>query len=365
MTECIQFQSQRSELANTRFHTTELAAPAPGEVIARVDRFALTANNITYGVAGDSIGYWRFFPADDPWGLIPVWGFAEVVESAHDGVAVGERIYGYLPMATHVRLAPERVAPHGWVDGVAHRQALPPVYNQYLRTAADPAWHPEREGEQMIYRPLFTTSFFLDDFIADNDGFGAETILIVSASSKTAIGLAYLLHRDRRERFRLVGLTSARNADFVAALGIHDEVVDYDAISKLDRKPAMIVDMAGNAAVRRSLHAHLGAALRHDCAVGITHWRDGESGAEPLPGPAPEMFFAPTQIQKRMQAWGRETFDARTGAAWAAFLEASASWIDIRFHAGRDPLVEVYRSLIDGSADPALAHVHSLSQRGV
>ena len=36
--------------------------------------------------------------------------------------------------------------------------------------------------------PLFTTSYVLDDYIADNDGFGATQVILGSASSKTAFG---------------------------------------------------------------------------------------------------------------------------------------------------------------------------------
>jgi hypothetical protein len=46
-------------------------ALADGDVLLDVERFALTANNITYGVYGDRLGYWRFFPEDDTWGRIP------------------------------------------------------------------------------------------------------------------------------------------------------------------------------------------------------------------------------------------------------------------------------------------------------
>ena len=78
------------------YRTTRVVefAPAPldeGEVRLRVDAFGFTANNITYAAAGDMIGYWTFFPAPDPgdevnWGRVPVWGFADVVESRSDGV---------------------------------------------------------------------------------------------------------------------------------------------------------------------------------------------------------------------------------------------------------------------------------------
>ena len=45
----------------------------------------------------------------------------------------------------------------------------------------------------LIYRPLFTTSFFIYDYLEVNSFFGADTVLISSASSKTSFCLAYLI----------------------------------------------------------------------------------------------------------------------------------------------------------------------------
>lgn len=74
------------------------------EVLLAIDRFALTANNITYCVSGDMLGYWRFFPAQEGWGRIPAMGFADVAVSNCPGIAVGERVWGFLPMATHLKI---------------------------------------------------------------------------------------------------------------------------------------------------------------------------------------------------------------------------------------------------------------------
>ena len=77
-------------------------APGPGEVRLRVERFALTANNLTYGLLGDRLGYWRFFAAPEGWGRLPAWGFGEVTASGVDGIGAGERFYGYFPMSSAV-----------------------------------------------------------------------------------------------------------------------------------------------------------------------------------------------------------------------------------------------------------------------
>src|SRR3954468_18105215 len=83
-----------------------VAEPAPdlaaGEALLRVERFGLTANNITYGALGDQLGDWRFFAASEGgWGRLPAGGFAEVVAWAADGLPEGRRAFGYLPMASH------------------------------------------------------------------------------------------------------------------------------------------------------------------------------------------------------------------------------------------------------------------------
>ena len=57
----------------------------------------MTANNVTYALMGDAMHYWDFFPAEPGLGLVPLWGFADVVASSTDGVEVGTRVYGYLP----------------------------------------------------------------------------------------------------------------------------------------------------------------------------------------------------------------------------------------------------------------------------
>jgi hypothetical protein len=352
--DAVDFLVDRRDLRRTRLapgqHTPETPL-APGQVLARIDRFAMTANNITYGAIGDLIGYWRFFPAPDEWGRIPVWGFAEVVRSRHDGVPVGERLYGYFPMSTYLLIQADRVGPASITDASPHRAALPAIYNQYARVAADPEHDPALDGAIAIFRPLFATAFVLDQFLAGESFFGARQVILLSASSKTALGLAFLLHRDRRDQCRVIGLTSRTNAAFVRATGYYDEVRTYDEIGALAADvPGVVVDFAGNAQVLHAVHRHLGASLRYSCRVGITHW-DRMGGDENLPGPAPVLFFAPDHM--------REGFPNRIGAAMRAFL-ASATWLRLVEGQGPDHLERVYRAFLDGKVDPAAGYVLSL-----
>ena len=356
------FEVRRDDLAETRVVSEAMPPAEPGEVLLRVDAFALTANNITYGVTGDMIGYWQFFPtAGDGWGRIPVWGFADVVSSGVDDVAEGERFYGYFPMAGHLLLQPVEVGDRSFVDGAEHRGELPAVYNQYLRCSADPLYRADQEALLMLFRPLFTTGFFIDDFLADNDFFGAATVLLSSASSKTAFGLAWLLHRNRRDNVRVVGLTAARNRAFVESLGCYDAAVIYDDLPSLPAGPVVFVDMAGNGDLRAAVHRHYGDQLAYSCSVGATHWESAAlSGGPTLPGPKPELFFAPTQVARRTGDWGPAGVAERLAAAWVPFAEQAADWISVRRAQGPEAVAAAYDDLLHNRADPAEGVILSL-----
>jgi len=356
-----QFLVRRDRLADHDVVTTPRDALAPDTVELRVDRFGFTTNNVTYGVLGDALSYWQFFPSPRAdWGCLPVWGFGTVERSAVDGVAVGERCYGYYPMASHVVVQPRRLDEVGFVDGAPHRRALNGVYNQYLRTTRDPSYAPDTEPEQVILRPLFATSYFLADHLYEHDAFGADALLISSASSKLAYGLAFVLATDARRAGRpIIGLTSPGNAAFVTRLGLYDRVVTYDDLAALPIQRAALVDIAGSASVRAAVRARLGDALVHTLAVGVT------SGEVPRPsGDEPALFFAPAWIRQRSQQWGAAVVQERLGAAWRAFLvpirDPARGWMTITTATGIAAVGQVYDQVVAGRARPEHGYVLSL-----
>lgn len=341
---------------------------ADGEARLAVRRFAFTANNITYGAFGDAMKYWQFFPADDAdWGCIPVWGFAEVEESQVEGLAPGRRVYGFLPMGSHLVVRPGPVRPHGFADGAAHRAELAAVYNQYAFCDADPSWRADREPAIAVLRPLFTTSFLIDDFLADQGFFGAEQLLLSSASSKTAWGTAFCVAR-RGARPRTVGLSSEGNRAYAAGLGCYDELRGYGELEGLDpARPTVYIDFAGDAALRRRVHGHFGDALAYSCSVGGTHWDALGSGGG-LPGPKPVLFFAPSQVKKRSgpppEGWGPGGLQQRLGEAWQALMapvhDAATPWLEFRHHGGPAAVEAAYRAQLDGRVAAREALVLSL-----
>jgi Protein of unknown function (DUF2855) len=356
----------RSAITEHRVVTVGVPKLADCEVLFAVDRFAVTANNVTYAAFGEFMKYWNFFPSSsdaDVWGIVPVWGFGDVVASKAEGVAVGERFYGYFPMATHLVIQAAKVTPAGMFDGAAHRRDLSPVYNQYVRVANDPSYSMDLEGVQMLLRPLFTTSFLIDDFLADNNLFDATSAVLSSASSKTAYGAAFCLHQ--RGTVKVVGLTSERNRAFTESLGCYDQVLTYEEVALLDQEPTVYVDMSGSGSVRTAIHNHLGDMLTYDCAVGGTHWDAMAQGSgAPLPGPSPQLFFAPSQVQKRNADWGPAGFASRLADAWTLFLtnvvEAEKPWMTIEAVDGADAVASCFSAQVTGTASPEIGYVASV-----
>jgi NADPH:quinone reductase-like Zn-dependent oxidoreductase len=351
------FEVKKDDWAETRFVEAPIPALAPGQVLFRVDRFALTANNISYALSGEMLGYWRFFPTGESWGRIPVMGFADVIGSTHPDVKEGTRCFGFYPMGRHLVIQPGAVTPTQIVDAAPHREGLAPAYAQYLPTTGDAVWSEAREDRILLMRGLFMTSFLADDSLAERDYAGARTVLISSASSKTSIALAFQV--KQRGLARSVGLTSPRNADFVRKLGLYDDVVLYDEIASLPRQPAVFVDMAGDGAVTSAIHRHYGDQLQIDCTIGATHWSAERTG-DALPGPKPEFFFAPGQIVKRSKDWGPQGFAERLGAAWTRFCDASDDWLRVVRSEGPGALERVYRDTLAGRIPPSDGQILSL-----
>ncbi|TMR95230.1 DUF2855 family protein [Nonomuraea basaltis] len=349
--------TNRDDLRKTEVRPVPALEPADGEVLLEVERFALTSNNITYGKVGDSFGYWRFFPAPHGWGRLPCWGFARVVRSRAPGVAEGLRVYGYLPMSTHVtmRLAPTgdraELPARAYADTAAHRAEGSATYNTYVAMPADPF-----DNHRVVWRSLFSTSYLLDHELSQAEPAQAAaptTVVLSSASSKTAMGLAWLL---RRRQVTVVGLTST---DKVAALtrhGLYDQLVSYDEIAGQNLQgPMAFVDFAGDPGVVGAVHQRFAHHLTRSIIVGVTHWDAAARGGD-LPGPTPTLFFAPERVRSLTADVGGTELLQRMDTAMRDFI-AACPWLRIVEHTGPEALQKIYNTVIDGHAKPEDIHI--------
>lgn len=335
-----------------------------GEVVLALDRFSLTVNNITYAAFGDELRYWDFFPTGvDGHGLLPVWGYADVVDSSAAGIEAGQRYFGYFPSATHLVVQPGKTGARSFRDESPHRRALPEVYNWYQRSDNDPFQTAVTEPLHAIFRPLFVTAFGLADFLAEQNFFGAVQVVISSASSRTGYSEAFSI--GLHSTIDIVGLTSARHRDFVEGLGLYSRVLAYEDLEQLDpNRPTVYVDIAGNPELQLRVHRHFGVQLVHDAALGASHSHQPPKPDKDLPGPAPTFFFAPDWVARRQNEWGSEEFNRRVGEAVAGFFEhvTRHRLIDIREQHGFDAAREVLVEMLDGRTDPAVGHVIRLGR---
>ena len=353
------FEVNRQDIRDVRSVSASPLDLAPGQVRLSIERFAVTTNNITYAVAGDMLDYWGFFPAESPWGRVPVMGIGAVAESANPELKVGDQYFGFYPMADEV-VIDAQPSGTGFRDVGEHRANHAAVYIGFRNIAGDTTFRSDKVDEYLLLWGMFMTSFLADDYLADNDFHGAGQTLVTSASSKTSISLASCL--AQRTDHRSVGLTSERNRSFVEGLGLYDQVTTYDEIDQLDGSaPTGMVDMAGSATVRSAVHHRFADNLRYSLSVGATHWED-QGGDANLPGPKPEFFFAPAQSAKRTKEWGAQAFATRVDTAFNSLIDRTDEWLTVEHRLGPDGIEATYRDLLEGRADPATGFVCSMNE---
>jgi len=329
-----------------------------GEILVKIDQFGLSANNISYALTGVQLGYWRFFPptvGDSRWGLMPVWGFSDVIASNVEGLPVGDRLFGFYPPATHLKMTPVALTDQRMVDGAPHRDGLPAPYNIYRRVNAELGYERTTDRVRMLFWPLYMTSYMLWDFLQDKSWYEAQQVIIISASSKTSIGFAYAMQDDKAAPPSFA-LTSKSKLDFVTGLDLFSQSTNYEALSDIDADtPSLVIDFSGNEELLSGLFIHLGKNMIQCVKVGMTHW----ANAEPEIGRSADQshfFFAPDHAQKRLKDWGPDSLSQKTATFIQSASDKSRDWLKIRTVDGLIGLTNIYHDVCHGriAADQGL-----------
>ena len=350
----------RTDLSHTRIVTCPDRELQEGQILITLDSFSLTSNNVTYGLFGDALNYWKFFPATEKgWGNIPVWGYASVEESLNDGIEPGERIYGLFPMVSSFVLTPDDVDEYGFIDGAEHRESLPNFYNRYYKVSMDRLYRADFENQQLLFRPLFLTAFMLDDLLASLSFHGVDQIVISSASSKTALALAWLLEQ---RGVNTIGITSQSRRAFVKNTQTYNSVILYENIrSELPWKSSVFLDFSGSPDTVEAVHAHLGDALKASYRVGTTHWQE----ATPYPdqsqliGPKPKFFAATQHGVKLVEDLGLDEVQRRVADKLLEFYIPASRWIKSFRGVGDVAIQECYDRLLSGKTHPSEGYILS------
>lgn len=388
-------------------------SPRPADVPAyhvllKVDRFGFSANNITYQALGEhpSLRYYDFYPAPTvpsqdispkTHGVVPVWGFATVLVSSHPKVHVGERLYGYFAPTKYLLLPidPTDINKHAMYVPRPHFPPDRRLYNQITRTSSDPQYTSTTEDLQMIYRPLFWTSYWCEDWLfhgSPGSGYhgGCDRILISSASSKTAFCFAYCI-RNRAQstgetgKIELIGLTSTKNLKFTQHLDLYDQVHTYEAFTS---HPSfrngkgnrwIYVDVTGNTSLNLKVTSHftntqdklvvsisLGATnttpeltrssqFTEQDAKGVMGTANSTIG---LPSPSSstsgepqlklERFFTPEWVAVRRRQLPLSEIFAMQDREWHRLMKDCIPWIEIERVYGPEGVKKSYERIVSG-----------------
>jgi Protein of unknown function (DUF2855) len=327
-----------------------------GQVMVQVSKVALTSNSVSYAIGSQSgmMPWLDVFPAPEGLGHIPCWGYGDVVYSKHPDVPEGERLYGFFPIASHIICTPGKTHDRGFTDIADCRSGVAPFYNEYIYARKEPGYAPEFEDNMMLFRPLFGTSFLLESFCEDNGLFEkTDRVIVTSASSKTAIGFGYLLRKNHAEQVKAIGLTSARNKDFVIGLNCYDEVLTYDEIDALEpHVSTAFFDVAGNRDVLAAVHERLGDAIVYSGHVGFTHWYDKDKKrSKDLPGPRPIMWSGPNQVMILRERHGEKAFFKMVQESMIDFMMAAFNWIKMNPAQGPEAVDARVKAMLEGQVN--------------
>ncbi|KAM6503342.1 Protein of unknown function (DUF2855) domain containing protein [Amanita muscaria] len=385
-------------------------------VLIKVDRFGFSTNNITYQVLGEHphFRYFDFHPIPDAksgsvssktHGLVPVWGFGTVVVSTHPKIQVGERVYGYFSLAKYLLLpiTPTDVTEHAFYVSRPHLPSDRRPYNHVIRCANDPQYssNPKVEDLTMLYRPLFWTAYWFEDWLFSS-GYrdGASSILISSASSKTAFCLAYLVQKRIKKgevgsNTKVIGLTSGKNLAFTNSLGLYNDVLTYDnyAASPLfygkGTERWVYVDVASNGTLNKQLFAHFSSPYTGRLAACITlgltnaspsgadvKWNENSSASlttstTSSPSskgqgdmsqfwPQLEHFFMPEWLSIRRRQMSPKEIAVRQNEAWKELIQDGSDWVKLERYFGVEAIKRAYDRLVREGIGPEAGLIWSL-----
>jgi hypothetical protein len=345
---------RRDDLAASEIRVPVLADLQPGEVRLAIEKFGLTTNNVSYARFGDGehVPFWNAFPGPPELGRVPIWSFVRVTESRHADIPVGGRYFGYVPMASH-HTAQAEVSPRGFMDTSAQRRFLHPWYLTFQRVG-----EPDRLDDfRALMRPVFPASFNLANLVERQAALGAKSLIITSASCRTAIGMADEL-LARRTGIATAAITSAANKAFVESLGIYDEVNTYDAIKLATvPSPAVFIDFTGAAQVQQTVYQYFAPSLSYSALIGFTHPGADDLAPPGLPDPQPEPFFTPVVEDQAIAEEGAERYYSRYHESETRFLRRMACWLDIRPGQGPAEVADAFRCLVAGDQAPDVGRI--------
>jgi Protein of unknown function (DUF2855) len=243
----------------------------PGSIRTQSQILSLTANTLTYARLGNVFGWWDVWdvapclpsPYNDTskYGRISSWGFSEVIESMHEDVPVGTKLWGYMAIGDYpetLQVEVESETGH-LMETSQRRHHIWEIYNRYRPFPPDTDLLADKEshGWDANMQVLFETSYMLNRyaFSWDRDALQPwgdkipwtkqdadltdSVVFLLAPSGKTGLGFAHQLRHGRpanRQPRKVIAIGSANSRAFTQATGLFDDLLLYSDSANLDLK---------------------------------------------------------------------------------------------------------------------------------
>jgi len=239
----------------------------------------------------------------------------------------------------------------------------------------------------MLYRPLFWTSYWYEDWLSCSQYRGATKILISSASSKTAFCVAYLIRKrivkGELSGIKVIGLTSKKNLAFTKGLSLYDDVINYDSFTSAPSLSItqggdkwLYTDVAGNDQLNERVFHHFGSHLVTSIALGLTNLSPSSSSPSspsinwstntftndhPPSSPATlQQFFMPEWLAKRRSQLSVAHITRMQNLAWEELMNDCKGWVEMHRVFGAENVKAAYEDVVKDGLGPERGLIWSL-----
>lgn len=294
-------QDDRDEHATISTSLSNLPPLAPNNVRLQTRLFSMTANNITYARMGSFAHWWDAFPVPSflptpyndstKYGIVPVWGYAEVISSHIECLKEGDVFYGFWPSSSlpiDLQLEPTKPAGH-FIDTTPSRQSMWSYYHRYILAPETIDLTSPELAAQTVFKPLFDCAHALNTYVLGQHAIhpsprtanspwphadlSSTAIISLSASGKTALALTDAVLNSRKpgsEPLGFLAITSTPTLTLPTPITspIKTKTLTYasalstESASFLKSLPStltkiLIIDFGGRASSLPSLLSHL------------------------------------------------------------------------------------------------------------
>jgi len=250
-------------------------------------------------------------------------------------------------------------------------------YKQMTFCETDPMYQKDREDDIMLYRPLFWTSYWFEDWLNANNYFTTKTVVVSSASSKTAFTVAYNIQRRKQQprspAVRVVGLTSQSNLQFTRNLGLYDDIFTYADLASVastnpSSQPLIYVDVLGNPPLNSRVNEVLSPSVF--VSLGMSNPTDGATGSVISKGDkgktSVKSFFMPEWLAVRIKQLNPQQIVKLQVEAWVALMRDCVKWVNIEkiYGTGESGVILSYRKTLEGKVGADKGQAFSLWGEG-